>query len=168
MTSLPVRYWWPFGFVWLLPEMPSSRAVFDLNNRKSGVNRQLPFYQFPKNSEMCRVGSLFIKPWQYTLHISELKYAHTRHWILDLDTLLAENLNCKTSCEVMEVDKQPRFKSDKSMHVELIVKNEDVITHGCSSSVAFALGMERVRTLYQSRDPNPMQPTCSKANGTLC
>ena len=27
---------------------------------------------------MCRVGFvLFIKPWQYTLHISELKYAPT-------------------------------------------------------------------------------------------
>ena len=31
------------------------RAVFGINNRKSGVNRPLRFYPFPKNSEMCRV-----------------------------------------------------------------------------------------------------------------
>ena len=35
--------------------MPSSRAVFDLNNRTSGVNRYIRFCQFPKNSKMCRV-----------------------------------------------------------------------------------------------------------------
>ena len=35
--------------------MSSSRAVFDLNNRKYGVNRHMRFCQFPKNSEMCRV-----------------------------------------------------------------------------------------------------------------
>ena len=64
--------------VWLLAEMPSSRTVFDLNNRKSGVNGHLRFCQFPKNSEVCRVGCvLFIKPWHHTLHISELKYAPT-------------------------------------------------------------------------------------------
>ena len=64
--------------VWLLAEMPSSRAVFDLNNFKSGVNMHLRFCQFPKNSEVCRVGCvLFIKPWHHTLHISELKYATT-------------------------------------------------------------------------------------------
>ena len=40
--------------VWLLAEMPSPRAVFDLNNRKSGVNRHLRFCPFPKNSGMCR------------------------------------------------------------------------------------------------------------------
>ena len=54
-------------WVWQLVEMSSSRAVFDLNNRKSGVNRHLRFCQFPKklenvpcvgayfNFEMCRV-----------------------------------------------------------------------------------------------------------------
>ena len=64
--------------VWLLLEMPSSRAVFDSNTRKSGVNRHLRFRQFPKNSEGCRVGcELFIKPWHHTLHILELKYALT-------------------------------------------------------------------------------------------
>ena len=63
---------------WLLAEMPSSRAEFDLNNRKSGVNRHLRFCQFPKNSEVCLIGCvLFIKPWHHTLHISELKYAPT-------------------------------------------------------------------------------------------
>ena len=35
--------------------MRSFRAVFDLNNRQSGVNRHLRFCQFPKNSEMFRV-----------------------------------------------------------------------------------------------------------------
>ena len=55
--------------------MPSSRAVFDLNYRKSGVNRQLRLCHFSKNLEGCRVGCvLFIKPWHNTLHISELKY----------------------------------------------------------------------------------------------
>ena len=56
--------------------MRSSLAVFDLNNRKSGVNRHQRFCQFPKNSEMFRVGwVLFITPFHYTMHISELKYA---------------------------------------------------------------------------------------------
>ena len=53
--------------IWLLAEMRSSRAVFDLNNRKSWVNRHLRFCQFPKklrnvpcvgayfNSEICSV-----------------------------------------------------------------------------------------------------------------
>ena len=53
-------------------------AVFDLNNRKSLVNRHLRFCQFPKKSEVFRVEYvLFIKPWHHTLHISELKYAPT-------------------------------------------------------------------------------------------
>ena len=64
--------------VWLLAEIRSSLPVFDLNNRKSGVNRHLRFCQFPKNSEVCHVWCvLFIKPWHRTLHISELKYAPT-------------------------------------------------------------------------------------------
>ena len=64
--------------VWLLAEMRSSRSVFGLHNRKSGVNRHLRFCQFSKNSEVCRVGYVsFIKPWHHTLHISELKYAPT-------------------------------------------------------------------------------------------
>ena len=58
--------------------MPSSRAVFDLNNRKYGVNRHLLFCQLPKTSEMYRVWCvLFIKPWHHTLRILELKYAPT-------------------------------------------------------------------------------------------
>ena len=65
--------------VWLLAEMPSSRAVFDLNDRKSGVNRHLRFCRFPKNLDACRVGCvLFITPWHHKLHISELKYALTQ------------------------------------------------------------------------------------------
>ena len=65
--------------VWLLAEMPSSRAVFDLNDRKYGVKRHLRFCQFPKNSDACRVGCvLFILPWHHKLHISELKYALTQ------------------------------------------------------------------------------------------
>ena len=76
--------------VWLLAEMPLSRAAFDLNNRKSGVNRHMRFCQFPKNSEVCRVGFvLFIKPWYHTLHISELKYAPTHGTFpsfLEIDT----------------------------------------------------------------------------------
>ena len=40
---------------WQILEMPSSCAVFDLNNRKSGVTGHLQFFPFPKNSEMCRV-----------------------------------------------------------------------------------------------------------------
>ena len=64
--------------VWLLAEMPWSRAGFDLNNRKSGVNWHLRFCQFPKNSEACRVGwVLFIKLWHHRQNISELKYALT-------------------------------------------------------------------------------------------
>ena len=60
MTSLPVRYWWSFSVVSVLVEMPSSRAAFDLNNRKSGVNMHLRFCKFPQNSEMCRVWVLIL------------------------------------------------------------------------------------------------------------
>ena len=35
--------------------MPSSRAVFELNNQKSGVNTHLQFCQLPKNLETGRV-----------------------------------------------------------------------------------------------------------------
>ena len=31
----------------IIAEIPPSRAVFDLNNRKSAVNRHLRFCQFP-------------------------------------------------------------------------------------------------------------------------
>ena len=81
MTSLAVRKWRSFDrcCVWLLAEMRSSCAVFYLNNRKSGMNRNLRFYQFPK-----KLGSvpwvwcvLFIKPCHHKLHISELTYALT-------------------------------------------------------------------------------------------
>ena len=35
--------------------MPSYCVAFGLNNRKSGMNKHLRFFPFPKNSEMCRV-----------------------------------------------------------------------------------------------------------------
>ena len=66
--------------------MPSSRAVFDLNNRKSEVNRHLKFYPLKKkskiclvwvgayfNSEMCRVGVMV-----NTRHISEFFWKWTK------------------------------------------------------------------------------------------
>ena len=60
----------------LLAEIPSSRAVSGLNNRKSGVNRHLRFCA--KNSEMCSVWVLIIHlAIALTPHISELKYAPT-------------------------------------------------------------------------------------------
>ena len=46
----------------------------------------------------------------------------------------------ETSGEVMEVDKQLKFKSHQCMQVEFISNNVDVMTHDCSSSVALALG----------------------------
>ena len=41
--------------VWLLAEIPSSWAVFDLNNRKSGVNRHLRFLSISKKTRKCAV-----------------------------------------------------------------------------------------------------------------
>ena len=46
--------------VWLFAEMPSSCAVFGLNNCKFVVNRHLRFCQFLKNSEMCLVWVLIL------------------------------------------------------------------------------------------------------------
>ena len=58
--------------------MPLSRAVFGLNNHKSGVNKHLPFCSFPKNSEMCRLWVHIIYLSMAPIrHISELKYAPT-------------------------------------------------------------------------------------------
>ena len=37
----------------------------------------------------------------------------------------------ETSGEVMEVDKQLKFKSHERMQVELILNNVDVMTHDC-------------------------------------
>ena len=45
----------------------------------------------------------------------------------------------ETSGEVMEVDKQLKFKSHERMQVEFISNNVDVITHDCLSSAALAL-----------------------------
>ena len=71
--------------VWLIAEMRSSRAVFDLNYRQYGVNRYLWFYKFPKISEMCRVGCVLFTG-HHTLHISELKYApNTAHFRVFLE-----------------------------------------------------------------------------------
>ena len=61
MTSLPVQALVVLRCcVLLIVQMPSSHAVFDLNNHKSGVNRQLRFCKFKKNSEVCLVGSVYI------------------------------------------------------------------------------------------------------------
>ena len=46
----------------------------------------------------------------------------------------------------MEVDKQLRFKLCKSMNVEFILNNLDMITHGCLYSVALALGFYLPKT----------------------
>ena len=45
----------------------------------------------------------------------------------------------ETSAEVMEVDKQLKFKSHQRMQVEFISNNVEVMTHDCLSSVALAL-----------------------------
>ena len=57
--------------------------------------------------------------------------------MLDLDTFVV--LTTETSGEVMEVDKQLKFKSHERMQVEFILNNVDVMTHDCLSSVAQAL-----------------------------
>ena len=44
----------------------------------------------------------------------------------------------ETSAEVMEVDRQLKFKSHQRMQVEFISNNVDVMTHDCLSSVALA------------------------------
>ena len=65
----------PSVCVWLLAEIPSSCAVFSLNDRKSGVNRHLLFYPFQKKSEMCCVYVRIIHTTMApTRHISQLKY----------------------------------------------------------------------------------------------
>ena len=63
---------------------------------------------------------------------------YTRSAILDLDTnLLFWRL--ETSGEVMEVDKQLKFKSHKRMQVELISNKVDAMKHDCLSSLSLAL-----------------------------
>ena len=49
--------------VWLIAEMRSSRAVFDLNYRQYGVNRYLWLYKFPKKlgNVPCSVRILTLK-----------------------------------------------------------------------------------------------------------
>ena len=49
--------------VWLIAEMRSSRAVFDLNYRQYGVNRYLRFYKFKKKigNVPCWVRILTLK-----------------------------------------------------------------------------------------------------------
>ena len=44
----------------------------------------------------------------------------------------------ETSAEVMEVDKQLKFKSHQRMQVEFISNNVDLMTHDFLSSVALA------------------------------
>ena len=45
--------------VWLLAEMPSSHAVFGLNNRKSGVNRHRGFVNFQKTWKCSLLGAYY-------------------------------------------------------------------------------------------------------------
>ena len=47
----------------------------------------------------------------------------------------------ETSAEVIEVDKQLKFKSHQRMQVEFISNNVDVMTHACLSSVVLALDL---------------------------
>ena len=56
-------------------------------------------------------------------------------------------LQPETSGEVMEVDKQLKFKSHERMQVEFVSNNVDVMIHDCLFSVALTLpcrGSERV------------------------
>ena len=63
----------------------------------------------------------------------------TQSAILKLDTLFI--LTTKNLGQGVEVDKKLKFKSVKSMQVEFIMNNVDMITltHGCLSSVALTL-----------------------------
>ena len=75
--------------------MPTSRNVFGLNSRESGVNRYLRFNPFPLkkrkyayfNSEMCRVGAMV--KWiirTHTLHISDFLWNWlNRRWLFTPD-----------------------------------------------------------------------------------
>ena len=54
----------------------------------------------------------------------------------------------ETSGEVIEVDKQLKFKSQERMQVEFISNNVDVMTHDCLSSVALALRYTRQAIHY--------------------
>ena len=54
--------------------------------------------------------------------------------ILDLYTLFV--LTTENLGRGLEVENQLRFKSDETIHVEFILRNMDVMTHGCLSSVA--------------------------------
>ena len=55
-----------------------------------------------------------------------------------------------TSAEIMEVDKQLKFKSHQRMQVEFISNNVDVMTHDCLSSVALALECAHTRSTIES------------------
>ena len=56
----------------------TSRAVFGLNNRKSGVNMHLRFYPFKKNSEMCRV-------WMNIIHLTMAPTRHISDFFFEMD-----------------------------------------------------------------------------------
>ena len=60
----------------------------------------------------------------------------------------------ESSGEVMEVDKQLKFKSHERMQVEFISNNVGVMTHDCLSSVAPALVYQQAHrtSTYQSTD----------------
>ena len=86
--------------------MPSFRAVFGLNNRKSEVNRRhLRFCPFPKNAEMCRASVRIIHlTMAPTRHISELKYTPTHFTfpkILEIDKTALKDHQYLTSSDVI-------------------------------------------------------------------
>ena len=56
---------------------------------------------------------------------------------MDWDTIVV--LTTVNLGEIMEVDRQLKFKSHERMQVEFISNNVDVTTHDCLSSVALAL-----------------------------
>lgn len=60
----------------------------------------------------------------------------------------------------MEVDRQLRFKSHMSMHVEFTLDNKDVMTHGCSSIAAPALADSRKK---KTQPPFRFRQSCRKA-----
>ena len=77
------------------------------------------------------------------LKFEDTKYKHGRPYWIRIRLLFWQ---LETLGEVMEVDKQQKFKSHKRMQVEFISKNVDVMTNDCLSGVALALPNQRMST----------------------
>ena len=69
------------------------------------------------------------------LNFEDRKCKHGRPYCIWIRLLFWQP---EISGEVMEVDKQLKFKSHNRMQVEFISNNVDVMTHDCLSSVALA------------------------------